>query len=429
MVKKINQTKRVTKKKIKTAQKIAVTSLLNGYLDNCFGVVGAPWDDEESEAPARFIKIDDTEWTFDFSIDYQDYFQYLFKLDGMDLSVEDLKKEYLGIIDKMPEVFDASRELAEIYWYEGKKEDARHLYEQALQIARRYIPKAFIPGEHTIPWASLENRPFLRLFAGYAALIEALEGVEQAIPLYKELMSFNPNDNQGIRDILATTYLQLGQPENLIELASHYPKDISPAIAVGRILALYQIGEKNQAKKQVLKCGKHQKNVFAEIVKKVHPKPKSVRDDGLVSVGGKDQAWHYWQDQGIFWMSSPVAREFLKECLEKGNRGQVKTGVRKTSPKNLIIALQVQEKITQKIDVFNKQKGCAYSFQVKGKFIYLSCDGDPIGRCTYNGDLENMEFAIYKSSTEKYDLNEYFPGEEYLDGTLEGAMKAGLESY
>jgi hypothetical protein len=40
------------------------------------------------------------------------------------------------------------------------------------------------------------------------------------------------------------------------------------------------------------------------------------------------------------------------------------------------------------------------------------------------------EFAIFKYSDERYDPDEWmFPGGEELDGTIEGAMRAGLKAY
>lgn len=55
---------------------------------------------------------------------------------------------------------------------------------------------------------------------------------------------------------------------------------------------------------------------------------------------------------------------------------------------------------------------------------------DKICRLTYNGDLEKMDFAIYKYSSEKYDPSEFsFPGSNHVDSSLEGAMKARLKAY
>jgi hypothetical protein len=49
---------------------------------------------------------------------------------------------------------------------------------------------------------------------------------------------------------------------------------------------------------------------------------------------------------------------------------------------------------------------------------------------TYTGDTSKWEFAIFKWSTERYDPDEwFFPGSECVDGTVEGAMMAGLHAY
>jgi hypothetical protein len=44
--------------------------------------------------------------------------------------------------------------------------------------------------------------------------------------------------------------------------------------------------------------------------------------------------------------------------------------------------------------------------------------------------MDKWEFAIFKYSAETYDPGEwFFPGSQHVDGTIEGAMKAGLEAY
>lgn len=70
----------------------------------------------------------------------------------------------------------------------------------------------------------------------------------------------------------------------------------------------------------------------------------------------------------------------------------------------------------------------------KGKFLYLDRQDygrlSPICRLEYMGKMEDWSFAIYKYSDERYDEEEwFFPGAEHVDGTIEGAMKAGLEAY
>lgn len=44
--------------------------------------------------------------------------------------------------------------------------------------------------------------------------------------------------------------------------------------------------------------------------------------------------------------------------------------------------------------------------------------------------MNNWEFAIYKYSDERYDPEEwFFSGAGQADGTIEGAMRAGLQAY
>ena len=63
----------------------------------------------------------------------------------------------------------------------------------------------------------------------------------------------------------------------------------------------------------------------------------------------------------------------------------------------------------------------------------MSCSsfmGSPVARLTYTGDMKKWEFAIFKWTRERYDPDEwFFPGSNLFDGTIEGAMKAGLEAY
>ena len=48
----------------------------------------------------------------------------------------------------------------------------------------------------------------------------------------------------------------------------------------------------------------------------------------------------------------------------------------------------------------------------------------------YNLKIDDWDFAIYKYSRDKYDPEEwFFPGSEFVNGTIEGAMKAGMQAY
>ena len=98
----------------------------------------------------------------------------------------------------------------------------------------------------------------------------------------------------------------------------------------------------------------------------------------------------------------------------------------------------VKEEVRSVVERFNSENSnrgdCFYEVQFRGKYCYLyRCDygrSGPICRLTYTGPMDAWEFAIFKWSSERYDPEEWmFPGSEWVDGTIEGGMRAGLQAY
>ena len=107
---------------------------------------------------------------------------------------------------------------------------------------------------------------------------------------------------------------------------------------------------------------------------------------------------------------------------------------KKTIPK------EIQQEVDGIIEEFNRihfsgrANTVAYFAEIKGKFLYLKRHEfgkiSPVARLTYTGDMKEWEFAIFKWTREQYDPDEwFFPGSSLFDGTIEGALKAGLEAY
>jgi hypothetical protein len=85
-------------------------------------------------------------------------------------------------------------------------------------------------------------------------------------------------------------------------------------------------------------------------------------------------------------------------------------------------------------DTVIKDPNASYVARYRGRYLYLDRlaygQQSPVARLTYTGSTDNWEFAIYKYSDETYDAAEWlFPGSGYVDGTIVGAMRAGLEAY
>jgi len=112
------------------------------------------------------------------------------------------------------------------------------------------------------------------------------------------------------------------------------------------------------------------------------------------------------------------------------------SSTRRSSPRG--IPDEVKTDVEDIVQHFNttaiRSPHCVYVPRYRGKFLYLDRRDygrlHPICRLEYTGNIRDWSFAIYKYSDEQYDEEEwFFPGAEHVNGTIDGAMKAGLEAY
>lgn len=128
------------------------------------------------------------------------------------------------------------------------------------------------------------------------------------------------------------------------------------------------------------------------------------------------------------------------------------------------ITKAIKDEVLQMVEAFNAENKTSFQISFRGQFAYLSKTErrDPsmanmfreilakkigrdipqiyqqeapavetkLGRLKYEGQMDNWSFAVFKYSRERYDPDEFFfPGAEELNGTIEGALRAGLHIY
>jgi len=119
-------------------------------------------------------------------------------------------------------------------------------------------------------------------------------------------------------------------------------------------------------------------------------------------------------------------------------------------PRQPAIPLEIQVEVQKLVDEFNRKNinkvspllrmilggngNNRYVARFKGKFLYLDRiergKPSPICRLTWTGTMDEWIFAIYKYSDNHYDPEEwFFPGAEKVNGTVAGAMEAGMAAY
>jgi tetratricopeptide (TPR) repeat protein len=241
-------------------------------------------------------------------------------------NLDEAEKVFKMVLAQMPDHLDAIHHLALVLSERDLYDQARDLWEQAVRIGRKAVPQDFELGKDRLEWGWLENRPFLRCLHGLA-LARYDEGeVEEALRLFQELLSLNPNDNQGVRAMAEEALFKLGRLEDALEITEQYREDVMPETLYGRALALFKLGRRREASVALKQAIRYLPLVRKELLKTGHRLPRTARPD-MVSVGGADEAYYYWQHWGQFWEEDPEALEWLRGITRQiaktlGGKGQ-----------------------------------------------------------------------------------------------------------
>ncbi|MDA0823075.1 MAG: SEC-C metal-binding domain-containing protein [Proteobacteria bacterium] len=149
------------------------------------------------------------------------------------------------------------------------------------------------PGDATLSWAWMENRPALRVLAHQAFRASDLAangvGSDDFIEPAEMLLALNPNDNHGLRESLSLAYLERGWPEKVITLTDRYPDDFCGP-SLNRILALVTLGRETEAGHELMRALEHH-DVALKMLLAKNPRAPKANDDFGIAVGSKQEAW------------------------------------------------------------------------------------------------------------------------------------------
>lgn len=202
--------------------------------------------------------------------------------------------------------------------------------EQALEYFRKGVeageqalgPEGFKEYEGHF-WGFLETRPYMRARAGLAATLNALGKVDAAISHYKEMLRLNPNDNQGVRYVLAGCLMKRGAMEALKELFKEYDEDGSALWLYSRALVAFRehgpgAADADAFARSAISANRH---VPAVLTGRKRAKPTK---NGYLTVGGEDEAAHYVEEWGFDWLTTPGATDWLTRIATAGAPRQKK---------------------------------------------------------------------------------------------------------
>ncbi len=225
------------------------------------------------------------------------------------------------------------------------RKEAIDLYTQAVAAGERALgPEAFQRDAGHF-WGLLETRPYMRARAGLAEMLWGAGQRDEALRHLQEMLRLNPNDNQGLRYVLAGWLMNLERDEELSHLLDQYPDEGSAFWAYTRALqAFRQGGDTPEAVKLLKEAKKVNKHVPRYLL---GDKPLPPEQPGHYSPGDDREAVLYAGSALGGWKQTPGAVAWLRSTMTRK-----KTGRRRAAEGPLPLAKERLKRAPQMPDVW-----------------------------------------------------------------------------
>lgn len=210
-------------------------------------------------------------------------------------------------LETCPECADAIVLLAE---HARRKKEALRLYQQAVAAGEKIIGDKFKAAAGHF-WGILETRPYMRARLGLAHAHWNVGEREEAIPHLREMLTLNPDDNQGVRYTLAAFLLSLDHDEELAALLGQFPDEDSATWAYTKaLLAFRRSGDSPDTRQLLVTAKKTNKHVPVYFLQK---KPLPAEQPPFYSPGDENEALIYLSGFLSGWKSTPGAISWLRK--------------------------------------------------------------------------------------------------------------------
>jgi tetratricopeptide (TPR) repeat protein len=248
---------------------------------------------------------------------------------------EDLAEEAMGLPPaqakkKLEQALKLDPESITVYSVLGRMESspqsALKYYEKAIAIGR----KQFL-GENAKMymghfWMMTETRPFMRCMYEYAECLTALgtpEGLSKGFFVYEEMLTLNPNDNQGVRDQFMLMCLTFRRFDKFKHYAAQYNDGTAFAYFNKALFTFCLEGDTPASRKELQAAIKHNPFVAPMLTAPM----RRIQPPASYSLGSKSEAEYYVMYAYLPWSSTPGAKDWLQ-----ANVGASSTAPKATKP-------------------------------------------------------------------------------------------------
>lgn len=192
----------------------------------------------------------------------------------------------------------------------GSEEERRDVFARGVAAGELALGPEALKGYAGSFWGVLDTRPYMRARAGLAGALLRLGDREGAVAHWRAMLKLNPNDNQGVRYLLATELLRRGDMPALKRLLATYKDEWSVVWLYTRALVAFREGQGGTADTAMLVADAREANQHVPGILSGAEPPVGSRD-GYVTLGGADEATWYMEQYGPAWHATPGAVAWL----------------------------------------------------------------------------------------------------------------------
>jgi tetratricopeptide (TPR) repeat protein len=190
-------------------------------------------------------------------------------------------------------------------------EEQIDLFRQGVAAGERALgPEEF--EEHSgYLWGLLETRPYMRARLGLAVALWQLGEREETLSHFRDLLRLNPNDNQGVRELLLASLLVMGRDQEAQELLDRpeYEDTMLASWAYSRVLLAFRREGASEDARLLLASALEMNGHVPSYLLGRKPLPKRSLDH--IGYGDESEAIAYAEEFLQAWQATPGALRWL----------------------------------------------------------------------------------------------------------------------
>ena len=187
--------------------------------------------------------------------------------------------------------------------------------EAAVLAGERALGPDFLAENRGHYWGMMETRPYMRARLELAQCLLGEGRVAEAIHHLEGLLELNPNDNQGVRDVLLGGYLSRANLAGARRLLREFHDDASATFAWCRVLERFLSDDLPGAKRELRRARRGNPYVEQILIGEI-PLAEDLPDS--YELGSEDEAVLCLNHMLGAWMENPAATGWLMETLLAG---------------------------------------------------------------------------------------------------------------